>query len=362
MVLNRRGLALSAAAVMVLSAALVAQKKDDKKQSDAQKKEMLDIVRIADGAAAGQPMTNDFGLAWGHEDYLKATGNRQYVPFTVTFDASKVADPGTVAVYWRVVAKEAAGATATLTLPAAKKDDKDKKAPPAPRFAYEDINFSPFVTSSSTASRQQVEPRLSRAFSVAAGIYDLYFVMKEASSTQKNAPAPKVSIIKQTLTVPDFWAADLTTSSVIVATRIEPLNAPLSPSEQLGRPYALGMMEIVPALDTKFTTKTELSVFLLIYNPTVDAMNKPDVTVEYSFYQKAAGAAEKYFNKTPPQVLNGTTLPSAFDMALGHQLQTGQAVPLTTFPAGDYRLEIKVTDKLGTKTITRDVNFTVTAG
>jgi hypothetical protein len=121
-------------------------------------------------------------------------------------------------------------------------------------------------------------------------------------------------------------------------------------------------MEIVPALDSKFTTKSELSIFMLIYNPKTDPMNKPDVTVEYNFYQKPAGAAEKFFNKTSPQLLNGTTLPAAFDMSLGHQLQTGQAVPLASFPAGDYRLEIKVTDKLGTKTVTRDVNFTVTAG
>jgi hypothetical protein len=170
-------------------------------------------------------------------------------------------------------------------------------------------------------------------------------------------------MIKQTLTVPDFWSPDLTTSSVIIASRIEPLAAPLSPNEQLDRPYALGQMEIVPALDTRFTTKNELSIFMLIYNPKTDPMNKPDVTVEYNFYQKPpAGAAEKFFNKTSPQDLNGKTLPAAFDMSLGHQLQTGQAVPLASFPAGDYRLEIKVTDKLATKTVTRDVNFTVTAG
>jgi hypothetical protein len=350
MVLNRRGLTLAAAAVIILSTALVAQKKDDKKQSDAQKKDTLDIVKLADGVAAGQPMTNDFGLAWGHEDYLKATGNKEYVPFTVTFDQSKI-PAGTVALYWRVVAKDAAGAAATLTLPAAKKDDKDKDKKPAPRFAYEDINF---ITPAMS--------RMSRAFTVPAGTYDVYVVMREPASTQKNAPPPRTSIIKQTLTVPDFWSADLTTSSVIVAQRIEPLNAPLSATEQLDRPYALGMMEIVPALDTKFTTKSELSIFMLIYNPKTDPMNKPDVSVEYNFYQKPSGAAEKFFNKTSPQDLNGKTLPAAFDMSLGHQLQTGQAVPLASFPAGDYRLEIKVTDKLATKTITRDVNFTVTAG
>jgi hypothetical protein len=362
---NRRGIALStmtAAVVLACSVVLVAQqptqppKKDDKKQSDAQKKEILDIVKIVDAAAAGQAATNDFGLSWAHEDYLKATANKEYIPFTVTFDASKTTSPN-VALYWRVVAKDAAAPTATLTLPAKKDDKKDDKKPAAPKYAYEDINFVPVTAA------QGATARLSRAFTVSAGTYDVYVVMKEPASTQKNAAAPKVSLVKQTITVPDFWSADLATSSVIVASRIEPLAAPLSANEQIERPYALGMMEIVPTTDLKFTTKGELSVFMLIYNPKVDAMNKPDVTVEYNFYQKPpSGAPEKFFNKTSPQPLNATTLPPAFDMSLGHQLQTGQAVPLASFPAGDYRLEIKVTDKLSTKSLTRDVNFTVTAG
>ena len=57
--------------------------------------------------------------------------------------------------------------------------------------------------------------------------------------------------------------------------------------------------------------------------------------------------------------MNAETLPPAFDFAAGHQLQAGQAVPLGSFPEGDYRLEIKVTDKLANKTLTRDVNFSV---
>ena len=362
MVVKRREIALSvtstiaAAVVLACSVVLVAQKKDEKKQTDAQKKEILDIVKIVDGAGGGPSATNDFGLAWAHEDYLKATANKEYIPFTVTFDASKVTSPN-VALYWRVVAKDAAAPAATLNLPA-KKDDKDKKddkKAPA-KYAYEDVNFVPVNTA------QGANARLSRAFTVAAGTYDVYVVMKEPASSQKNAPAPKVSLIKQTVTVPDFWSQELTTSSVIIASRIEPLQAPLSPNEQIERPYALGMMEIVPTTDMKFSTKGELSVFMLIYNPKVDAINKPDVTVEYNFYQKPVGAAEKFFNKTSPQPLNATTLPPQFDMSLGHQLQTGQAVPLASFPAGDYRLEIKVTDKLSTKSLTRDINFTVTAG
>ena len=352
---NRRSItALSTVVALAFSVALVAQKKDDKKQSDAQKKEIQDVVRFVDGVTAGQPAPNDLGLAWVHEDFLKATGNKQYIPFTVTYDPSK-ATGQTVSLYWRVVSKDAAAA-APAAAPAGKDEKKDDKKAPAPRFAYEDLNTIP-VTAGQTGPA-----KISRSFTVAGGTYDVYVVVKEATSQQKNAPAPKMSLIKQTVTVPDFWSADLTTSSVIIASKIEPLNAPLSPNEQAERPYALGMMEITPAFEMKFSKKAELSTFMLIYNPKTDAMNKPDVTVEYNFYQKPAGAAEKFFNKTNPQALNATTLPPQFDMAQGHQLQTGQAVPLASFPDGDYRLEIKVTDKIANKSLTRDINFTVTAG
>jgi hypothetical protein len=46
---------------------------------------------------------------------------------------------------------------------------------------------------------------------------------------------------------------------------------------------------------------------------------------------------------------------------MGHQLMTGQGVPLQSFPEGDYRLEIKITDNKAQKSITRDVLFTVVA-
>ena len=174
----------------------------------------------------------------------------------------------------------------------------------------------------------------------------------------KNAPPQKAALIKQTVTVPDLWNDELNTSSVIIAERIDPLPAALTPQQQGERPYALGTMEIVPAVNTKFTKKAELSTFLLIYNAKTDATNKPDVSVEYNFYAKQGGS-EKFFNKTNPQNLNAQTLPREFDFAAGHQLQSGQAVPLASFPEGDYRLEIKVTDKIANKTLTRDVNFSV---
>jgi hypothetical protein len=336
---------------LAFSVALVAQK-DERKQSDAQKKEIQNIVKIVDGVVAGQPAPDDLALSWVRADMLKAQGNKEYVPFTVSIDPTKVTG-GNVTLYWRVVAKDA-GAQAA---PAGENDkDKDKnKDKKKSDYAYEDITFVP-------VDQSQNPMRISRSFTVGAGGYDIYIVAKETAPEKapKNAPPQKMSVLKETVNVPDFWnASELNTSSVIIAKRIDPLPAPLTPQQQADRPYALGAMEIVPAFETKFPKKGELSTFLLIYNPKVDSANKPDVSVEYNFYQKPAGQPEKFFNKTAPQNLNAQTLPPNFDFAAGHQLQSGQAVPLASFPEGDYRLEIKVTDKIANKTLTRDVNFTV---
>ena len=334
------------------SIALFAQSKDEKKKDEAQKKEIQNIVKIVDEMSAGQPAPNDLALTWLREDALKAQGNKEYVPFTVSVDPSKVTG-GTVAFYWRVVAKSAAAAAPAPEVPA-KKDDKKDKDKKKPDYAYEDISFIPV-----TAGQNPMH--ISRSFTVSAGNYDVFLVAKEPTPDKapKNAPPAKVSVVKQSVNVSDFWNGELATSSVIVAQRIDPLPAPLTPQQQADRPYALGAMEIVPTFETKFTKKSELSTFMLIYNPKVDSANKPDVSVEYNFYQKAAGQPEKFFNKTNPQSLNAQTLPPQFDLAAGHQLQSGQAVPLASFPEGDYRLEIKVTDKIANKTLTREISFTV---
>ncbi len=355
----RRLPALGVVIILVWSVGLAAQ--NDKKRDEAQKKEIQNIIKVVDTVAAGQTAPNDLGVTWIHEDVLKAQGSKQYVPFTVAFDPSKVTG-GTAALYWRVVAKSAAPAAAPD--PAKKDEKKDEKK--KPEYAYEDISFIP-------AAAGQNPMRVSRSFTVPAGAYDVFVVVKEPTPEKapKNAPPPKLSVLKQTMNVPDFWNGEFNTSTVILAQRIDPLPAPLTPQQQIDRPYALGMMEIVPMLDTKFSKKAELSTFMLIYNPKVDKDNKPDVTVEYNFCQVAAGsepkagepckAGEKFFNKTNPQALNASTLPPQFDMAAGHQLQSGQAVSLTPFPEGAYRLEIKITDKVANKTLTRDVNFTVSA-
>ena len=59
--------------------------------------------------------------------------------------------------------------------------------------------------------------------------------------------------------------------------------------------------------------------------------------------------------------MNASTLGPQFDVKAGHQLLGGQGIPLASFPEGDYRLEIKIVDKVTGKTKIENSLFTVTA-
>lgn len=338
MVIFRSLVLLSAVALLGVSAAAqtrartlregaVAERSDT---SAAQQHLLLQATRkLADDSAAGRSVGNDLLLTWTRDDLLKAENNEEYVPFTVSLDPSRAGDDRAFAIYWRVVRSGATGP-----------------------YAYEYLD---------TASATDLHlGRLQRSFTVPAGVYDVYVVVREASvAVAKDAAPVRASTIKHTVTVPDLWNDELNTSSVIIAERIDELPAPLTPQEKIDRPYALKTIEFVPFSGATFSKTDELSAFLLIYNALVDpASKKPNVNVEFNFYAKVAGG-EKFFNRTLPTNLNAETLPPRFDLAAGHQLQAGQAVPLASFPAGDYRLEIKVTDRIARKTLTRGVNFTV---
>jgi hypothetical protein len=348
MVKRRRAFGLVLTMAMMCSASALAQKDEKRKLDDTQKKEIQNVVKILDQVVAGKtPSPNDLSLAWVHQDFLKAEGGKEFVPFILTIDPSPVTT-GNVVVYSRVV--KAAGAAAPTDPPAAAKGDKDEKAE-GEGFAWEDISTKIPVPN------QKGPMQIERSFSAPSGDYDVYVVVKELQPKKGDA---KVSVLKQSVSVPDFWDDQLDTSSVMLADSVQELSSPVKPEELTSRPYAaLGAIEITPSLDNKFSKSEQLEVFMFIYNPKTDSANKPDVTVEFNFYQKAAGG-EKFFNRTNPQNLNAQTLPPQFDMAAGHQLPGSVAVPLASFPEGDYRLEIKVTDKLAGKGLSRNVNFTVT--
>jgi hypothetical protein len=330
--------------------------KVDKKVEKAQTLDIQSAVRAADAAIAGQPAT-DIAMTF-RNDFLKAQEGKTFVPFTVTFDQAQAPAGKSVTLFVRVVNKTPPPPPAD-----AKKDKPDNKngGNPHPEYVHQDASF---VTL--TAPAVPTAPyMLSRAFVVLPGEYDVYVTLKERlpiDAKNREKTPTKTGVLKQSLTVPNLWTDDLATSSVIVADRVDPLDQPLTRQEQIEQPYTFGLTKIAPSLNNTFSKKGELSLVFLIYNTAQGADKKPDVAVDYSFYQKVAGAenGEKFFNKTNPQVFSAKTLPAQFDASAGHQLVAGQSLPLGSFPEGEFRLEIKIADKLSGKSLTHNVKFVVT--
>ncbi|MDE3156577.1 MAG: hypothetical protein KGN76_15865 [Acidobacteriota bacterium] len=334
---------------MLSSAALAQQSKEDKKRSKQEKKEVQQLVKLVDGVQGGQPAPADFTVDW-HNNFMKATEGKTYVPFTLSIDAAKLAANPSLAMYVRVVPKAAAAAATATDDKSKDSKGKDKKKDDYP---FEDVHFFEVQPQAGGQPFQ-----MSRAFAVPAGDYDVYIALEQEEKKGDKSPL-LTTVFHRDVTVPDMWNSGLTTSSIILTKEVDRLSAPITPDEQADHPYVIGNAQIVPQTSTKLLKSGQLSLVFMIYNTGIDATTKkPDVTVEYEFYQKT-GDSEKFFNKTSPQDFNAKTLPPQFDPAAGHQLVAGQTIPLATFPVGDYRLAIKVTDKTSGKTITRDVNFSV---
>jgi hypothetical protein len=308
------------------------------------------IVALADAAMKGERTPADFSIGW-HNDFLKAQQGT-FIPFTLTIDGSGVSGRALL-VYLRAVSRRAAAVSGARAYP------------------FEDV-YPVEATAPAVAPL-----RIVRGFSLEPGEYDLFVIARERVDPAQPDDRLKAAVLRQPLQVPDFSTAVLTTSSVILADRLTARADALRPEDLAEHPYAIGLSEIQPVSDTRFGRSEELIVVFLVYNPSVTLEKKFDIEVEYHFFRQSAGRGgeaapgegtngrppardgEIYFNHTRPQRFTPALMGPGFDPAAGQPVMAGQGVPLAAFPEGEYRLAIRVTDKLSGRSITRDIRFTV---
>ena len=363
----------------------LAQKKDDKAGPPADPKQLLvnalvgatneamkgapgTIVYTADPVArlvtADPSTTVAMTLAI---DYLKASDNKIYAPFTVTVQPDVLGKGANMAAYIRLAPKGAVPPEAPPPLdPKAQKEkekqDKKKKGKEAQDLAGQAVSgveypWEDYYDLTAVPRGPGGPLTFARPFSVAAGEYDTYIAV--AVKDPAAAPGPmKIAVHKATIAVPNYWSNDFQISTVFLANKVAPLTEVPSGEAQKLKPYVIGNLEVTPAVDGKFTTADELSVFFIIYGVALGDDKKPDVTVDWQPFKKGP-LGESKFRGVAPQKLNSETLPPGFDVAQGHQLVGSLNVPISAFEPGDYRLAIKVTDNKSGKSLTHDVAFTV---
>ena len=317
---------------------------------EAQRKEGEALLNLADAAMSSGRISSDFSIRWSNDFFMAQTGT--FVPFTVTIDRSSL--------------------TATDGLMYVRATRRDAAARPREglvRYPFDVI----FPVALTAPTGQPV--RITRGFAVAPGDYDVYVALRERSPDPfDSGKRLKGAVLKQPLTVPDFWTGELATSTVMLADSIEDVATPVSGDEVLERPYAIGTHEIHKASAASFGRNRELIVVFLIYNASGPAGKDFDIEVDYHLFRRDAGAqaesasadgsrplaraGERYVTQTPPQRFKPSTMGSAFDPATGPIL-AGQGILLSSFQEGEYRLGITVTDLMSRQSLSRDIMFSV---
>ncbi len=262
---------MAVAVALVVSASLAvaqqAPKKDEKKRSKQEQQEIEQVVKLVDGVMAGQPAPTDVTMSI-EPFFMKSQEARTFVPFVLSVNNAPKTD---AALYVRVVN------------PAAVPDPKAKKV----EYPWDDIHFVP------AAQLAGDKVLLNRVFMATAGTYDVYIAFKERlpEKAPKNT-VPKMGVLKTQITVPDFYNAELNTSTILVADKVNMLTAPIGLEEARERPFVFGLQELLPAADMEFKKAEELSIFFQVYNSGLDPAGKPNLTMDYEFHKTEGGGGE----------------------------------------------------------------------
>jgi len=345
--------ALAVACTVTVAAASSQQTRFDRRSQDVedvQRKEGEALLSLADAAMSGRA-ASDFAIRWNN-DFFKAQ-NGTFVPFTVTIDrASLTATNG------------------LMYVRAARRDGTTTRSRDGVVLYPFDVIFPVPLTA---PAGQPV--RITRGFAVAPGEYDVYVALRErAADPLQSRGRLKGAVLKQPLTVPDFWTGELTTSSVMLAEQIDTAVAPVTGDDVLERPYVIGTQEIHRALDSRFRRAGELIVVFLIYNAAPTRDKDFDIEVDYHLFRRDAAApaetapadgarpparaGERYVTRTPPQRFRPSMMGHDFDPATAPIL-AGQGILLSSFQEGEYRLGITVTDLMSRQSLSRDITFSV---
>ncbi len=169
------------------------------------------------------------------------------------------------------------------------------------------------------------------------GTYRLNLVVKDVYGGNTNNH-------QMVLEVPRIEDDTLGMSSVILADQIEKV-----PTRSIGAgQFVIGSTKVRPRLSETFSRDEKMGIYMKFYNFQADERtNKPSGSIQYEVTK--TGSDKKIFEFS--EELTGNT---------GTEVTIEKLLPLKTLEPGQYKLKMKVTDKLRNQTLTPQATFTVT--
>ncbi|HEY6546450.1 MAG TPA: hypothetical protein VI589_01040, partial [Vicinamibacteria bacterium] len=180
------------------------------------------------------------------------------------------------------------------------------------------------------------------------GEYDLQAVVAQPGTGGKVLAA----LARSRLVIPDFFGAGLAVSPLVLGDEVA-----AAPASSAGSPFVFGPTALRPSAGDRFAQSGQLHLAFRVHNWTAPAQEKPDLQVEYVFYEQKAGRS-RFFNKLKPQLLNAKTLGERFD-STSAAVSGGSSIPLASFPFGTFQVTVRVTDQRTKQTASQEARFVV---
>src|SRR5215813_2849478 len=196
---------------------------------------------------------------------------------------------------------------------------------------FEDVVTSSF-TPEALAVGQQMKSTYNKNVILQPGNYKADVVVRDVNSG-------KTSVLKLGFTVPKYEEGKLSTSTLILASKIEPLNGRL-PSGQ----HVLGSLKVIPNAHAEFKQNQTLGVYMQVYNVGIDqATLRPSVDIEYVISQKSKEVMRiKEDGKGGLGSINS------------QQMTLARLIPLKDFKPGFYDIQVIIKDNVLGMTLTTD--------
>ena len=147
--------------------------------------------------------------------------------------------------------------------------------------------------------------------------------------------------------VPNYNEGELSSSTLLLASRIESLNGRLATG-----PFVRGQMKVIPNATAEYKADQTLGVYMQVYNVAIDqATLRPSVDIEYVI---TPSGKEKDILSTFKE--DGK---SGMSSLTSQQITLARLISLKDLKPGSYDIAVKVTDNVAVKTFTRKEAFTV---
>jgi GWxTD domain-containing protein len=196
--------------------------------------------------------------------------------------------------------------------------------------------FEDIVTSSFTPEALAIGVQQKSAYEknvvLPPGNYKIDLVTRDVNSG-------KTGVLKMGFTIPKYEEEKLSTSTMIMASRIEPLNGRLASGQ-----FVKGSLKVIPNATGVYKQDQTLGIYMQVYNVGMDqATLRPSVDIEYLITQKG-----KEIMRIKEDGKNGLSSINS------RQITLARMVPLKDFKPGFYDAQVVIKDNVLNQTITTD--------